>query len=90
MLTERGLIPIGELIRQFDLPTEYLNSIITNRIIASSFNGIKFESGTLYTENYVRLQQNTLIGHLQAAFLPVRVNDIIKNTRINENLVQSN
>ncbi|CAF1079545.1 unnamed protein product [Adineta steineri] len=89
MLVERGLIPFSELIRQFDLPTEYLNSIVTNRIIGSTLNGIKFESGTLYTENYVRLQQNILIGCLQAAFLPVRVNEIIKTTRVNENLIQS-
>ncbi|CAF1053711.1 unnamed protein product [Adineta steineri] len=89
MLVERGLIPFSELIRQFDLPTEYLNSIVTNRIIGSTSNGIKFESGTLYTENYVRLQQNILIGCLQAAFLPVRVNEIIKTTRVNENLIQS-
>ncbi len=89
-LVERGLIPFSELIRQYDLPTEYLNSIVINRIIGSSLNGIKFESGTLYTENYVRLQQNILIGYLQAAFLPVRVNEIIKNTRVNENLIQSN
>jgi hypothetical protein len=87
MLVERGLIPFSELIRQYDLPTEYLNSIVINRIIG---NGIKFESGTLYTENYVRLQQNILIGYLEAAFLPVRVNEIIKNTRVNENLIQSN
>ncbi|CAF4371093.1 unnamed protein product [Adineta steineri] len=90
MLVERGLIPFSELIRQFDLPTEYLNSIVTNRIIGSTSNGIKFESGTLYTENYVRLQQNILIGCLQAAFLPVRANEIIKTTRVNENLIQSN
>jgi hypothetical protein len=87
MLVERGLISFSELIRQFDLPTEYLNTIIINRVIG---NSIKFESGTLYTENYVRLQQNILIGYLQAAFLPVRVNEIIKNTRVNENLIQSN
>ncbi len=89
MLVERGLIAFSELIRQFDLPTEYLNSIVTNRIIASGLNGIKFESGTLYTENYVRLQQNILIGCLQAAFLPIRVNEILKTTRVNENLIQS-
>jgi hypothetical protein len=86
MLVERGLISFSELIRQFDLPTEYLNTIVINRVIG---NSIKFESGTLYTENYVRLQQNILIGYLQAAFLPVRVNEIIKNTRVNENLIQS-
>jgi len=90
MLVERGLIPFSELIRQFDLPTEYLNSIVINRIIGSSLNTIKFETGTLYTENYVRLQQNILIGYLEAAFLPIRVNEIIKNTRVNENLIQSN
>lgn len=89
MLVERGLIPFSDLIRQFDLPTEYLNSIVISRIIASA-NGIKFESGTLYTENYVRLQQNILIGYLQAALLPLRVNEIIKTTRVNENLIQSN
>ena len=89
MLVERGLIPFSELIRQFDLPTEYLNSILINRIIASGLNAIKFESGTLYTDNYVRLQQNIIIGYLQAAFLPVRVNEITKNARINENLIQS-
>lgn len=90
MLVERGLIPFSELIRQFDLPTEYLQSIVTNRIAASSSHNVQYENGTLYTENYVRLQQNTLIGYLQAALLPVRVSEIIKNTRINENLVQSN
>ena len=90
MLVERGLIAFSELIRQFDLPTEYLNTVVISRVIGSSLNGIKFESGTLYTENYVRLQQNILIGYLQAAFLPVRVNEIIKNTRVNENLIQSN
>jgi hypothetical protein len=89
MLVERGLIAFSELIRQFDLPTEYLNSIVTNRIIAPGLNGIKFESGTLYTENYVRLQQNILIGCLQGAFLPIRVNEILKTTRVNENLIQS-
>ena len=90
MLVERGLVPFSDLIRQFDLPTEYLNSIITNRIIGTSLNNVKFESGTLYTENYVRLQQNILIGYLQAAFLPVRISELIKNVRVNENLVQSN
>lgn len=90
MLLERGLIPLSELIRQFDLPTEYLNSIVTNRVIGSALNGVKFESGTLYTENYVRLQKNTIIGYLQAALLPVRVNEMIKNTRVNENLTQGN
>ncbi|CAF4175083.1 unnamed protein product, partial [Rotaria magnacalcarata] len=50
---------------------------------------IKYESGTLYTENYVRLQQNILIGYLQGALLPLRVNELIKNTCINENLVQN-
>ena len=89
MLVERGLIPFSELIRQFDLPIEYLNTIIINRVVGSPANGIKFESGTLFTDNYVRLQQNILIGYLQAAFLPVRVNEIIKNTRVNENLIQS-
>ncbi|CAF0952210.1 unnamed protein product [Rotaria sordida] len=89
MLIERGLIPFSELIRQFDLPTEYLNTILTNRILSSSIHNIKFESGTLYTENYVRLQQNILIGYLQAAFLPVRINEINKNTRVNENLIQN-
>lgn len=90
MLNERGLIPFSDLIRQFDLPTDYLNSIVTHRIIGSSAHNIKFESGTLYTDNYVRLQQNMIIGYLQAAFLPVRVNEITKNTRVNENLIQSN
>jgi hypothetical protein len=90
MLVERGLIAFSELIRQFDLPTEYLNSIVINRIIGSGSNGIKFESGTLYTENYVRLQQNIIMGYLQAALLPIRVNEITKNTRVNENLIQSN
>lgn len=89
MLVERGLIPFSELIRQFDLPTEYLNSIVISRIIGSGLNGIKYESGTLYTENYVRLQQNILIGFLQAALLPVRVGEILKTTRVNENLIQS-
>lgn len=86
MLVERGLIPFSELIRQFDLPIEYLQSIVTSRVV---LNGIKFESGTLYTENYVRLQQNIIIGYLQAAFLPVRINEIIKNIRVNDNLIQS-
>lgn len=89
MLVERGLIPFSELIRQFDLPIEYLQSIVTNRVVGSPLTGIKFESGTLYTENYVRLQQNILIGYLQAAFLPVRINEMIKNTRANDNLIQS-
>ncbi|CAF3340008.1 unnamed protein product [Rotaria socialis] len=89
ILVERGLIAFSELIRQFDLPTEYLNSIVTNRIIGSSQHNIKYESGTLYTENYVRLQQNILIGYLQGALLPLRVNELIKNTCINENLVQN-
>ncbi|CAF1259339.1 unnamed protein product [Rotaria magnacalcarata] len=89
ILLERGLIAFSELIRQFDLPTEYLNSILTNRIIGSSQHNIKYESGTLYTENYVRLQQNILIGYLQGALLPLRVNELIKNTCINENLVQN-
>lgn len=89
MLVERGLIPFSELIRQFDLPIEYLQTIILNRVVGSPGNGIKFESGTLFTENYVRLQQNIVIGYLQAAFLPIRVNEISKNTRVNENLLQS-
>ena len=80
---------MSDLIRQFDLPTEYLQSLVHNRIVGSTMNAIKFESGTLYTENYVRLQQNILIGCLQGALLPVRVNEIVKNTRVNENLVQS-
>jgi hypothetical protein len=89
ILMERGLIPISDLIRQFDLPTDYLQSIVANRLVASSGNAVKFDAGTLYTDNYVRLQQNTLIGCLQAALLPVRVSDIIKTTRVNENLIQS-
>ena len=88
MLDERGLIPMSDLIRQFDLPTEYLQSMVNNRIVGSSLNGIKFESGTLYTDNYVRLQQSILIGYLQAALLPVKVSDIIRTARVNENLVQ--
>ena len=89
ILIERGLISMSDLLRQFDLPTEYLQSIVSNRIINSATNGVKFESGTLYTDNYVRLQQNMLIGYLQGAFLPVRVSEIGKNIRINEALVQS-
>jgi len=89
MLVERGLISFSELIRQFDLPTEYLTSIVNTRVVGSSANGIKYESGTLYTENYVRLQQNIVIGYLQAALLPIKVSEVIKNTRINENLIQS-
>jgi hypothetical protein len=89
MLVERGLIAMNDLIRQFDLPTEYLQSIVNNRILGSSLNTIRFDSGTLYTDTYVRLQQNTIIGYLQAALLPVRIHDILKQSRINDNLVQS-
>jgi hypothetical protein len=89
MLTARGLVSINELIRQFDLPIEYINSIVTNRIISAPSSRVKCESGTLYTENYVHLQQNILSGCLEAAFVPLHISDIIKHTRVNKNLVQS-
>lgn len=90
ILSERGLMSMSDLIRQFDLPTDYLQNLVHQRIIGpSSLNNVKFESSTLYTDNYVRLQQNILLGYLQAALLPVRVNELLRSGRINENLVQS-
>ena len=91
ILSERGLMSMSDLIRQFDLPTDYLQTLVHQRIIGSSSTttNVKFESSTLYTENYVRLQQNILIGYLQAALLPVRVNELLRQSRMNENLIQS-
>lgn len=89
MLNARGLVSMNELIRQYDLPIEYVNSTVTHRIVGASSSGVKCESGILYTKNYVHLQQNILLGCLEAAFHPLRVTDIMKHTRVNENLIQS-
>lgn len=89
LLTVRGLVPMNELIRQYDLPIEYVHSIVTDRIVGAPSRGVKCKSGILYTKNYVHLQQNILMGCFEAAFHPIRVIDIIKLTGVNENLVQS-
>ncbi|KAK7605267.1 hypothetical protein V9T40_007125 [Parthenolecanium corni] len=87
-LQQHGLINVSELARTFDLPADFIHSIIkenSGRII----RGVKQDKQdvqTYYTENYLNRYKSIVKGALAAITRPTQISTIISHCGIKENV----
>ncbi|ESO89369.1 hypothetical protein LOTGIDRAFT_229220 [Lottia gigantea] len=89
-LQEQGYIKIADIVRQYDLPFEFVSKVLISRI-GSTIKGRvdKFDRDVIFTEAYVRRMKAKIRGALSAVTSPFTVTAIQNHLGLQENLFTS-
>ncbi|XP_023230156.1 E3 UFM1-protein ligase 1-like [Centruroides sculpturatus] len=89
-LQQTGQITIGELTKQYDLPGDFLEEIVHERLgISIQGQADPFDSRTIFTEAYIAKYNAIIRGVLSAITRPTTLNNLINNYKIPERLFYS-
>lgn len=89
-LSQDGVVTVSDLTKSYDLPTEFLESII-NQGLGKTIDGVKDASDprTIFTESYINQYRFKIRGILTALTRPISVSSIISKYGLPEKIAYS-
>ncbi|XP_049860331.1 E3 UFM1-protein ligase 1 homolog [Schistocerca gregaria] len=86
-LVQEGQVSIGELTRIYDLPADFLQSVVQNhlgKVIHAKQD--KTDPRVFFTDSYIARNKACIRGALAAATAPIRIATLVKQCGLNERL----